>query len=71
MVWRLVPGARITFKPDPIATEAVRVIAKRIDGSNAEKEWGWKIDYSAEEMVNDFLKEMKLRQPFLESYHEC
>ena len=62
IVRRFVPGAKITFKPDPSAIEAVRVISKRIDGTNAEKEWDWKIGYSAEETVKDFLEEMKLRQ---------
>jgi len=62
IVRRFVPGAEITFKPDPAAIEAVRVISKRIDGTNAEKEWDWKIGYSAEETVKDFLVEMKLAE---------
>jgi threonine 3-dehydrogenase len=60
IIKRFAPSAQITFKPDPKAIEAVKVICKRIDGSNAEKEWGWKIRYSAEEMVKDFLEEMNL-----------
>jgi len=59
-----VPGARITFKPDPAALEAVKVLSKRIDGSNARKEWGWEMRYSAEETVRDFLTEMKLAGTF-------
>jgi nucleoside-diphosphate-sugar epimerase len=54
-----VPGAEITFKPDPRAVEVIQSIPARIDGSNARKEWDWTIRYGAEEMVRDFLDELK------------
>jgi len=54
-----VPEAEITFKPDPRAVEVIQSIPARIDGSNARKEWDWEILYGAEEMVKDFLYELK------------
>ncbi len=59
IVKRYVPGAEITFKPDPRAVEVIQSIPATIDGSNASKEWGWHILYSAEDMVRDFLDELK------------
>lgn len=53
------PEAQITFKPDPQAVEVLRYIPSYIDGSNAEKEWGWKLTGSAEDMVRDFIADMK------------
>jgi nucleoside-diphosphate-sugar epimerase len=66
IVKEYVPDAKISFKPDPKAVEVLKTIPKKIDGSNAEKEWGWKIEYSAREMVNDFLEEIRLHR---ERYH--
>lgn len=59
IVKKYVPEAAITFKPDPRAVEVIESIPARIDGSNAEKEWGWVIQYGAEEMVKDFLDDLK------------
>lgn len=53
-----IPDANITFNPDPKAVEVLKTVPKKIDGSNAEREWGWVITYSAEEMVKDFLEEI-------------
>ena len=53
-----VPNAQLTFKPDPVAVEVIKSVPKKIDGGNAEKEWGWKILYSAEEAVKDFLEQL-------------
>lgn len=62
IVKRYVPDAKITFKPDPKAVEILKTIPKKMDGSNAEREWGWKILYSAEETVKDFLEEIRLHR---------
>lgn len=62
IVKEYVPDAKITFKPDPRAIEVLKTVPKKIDGSNAEREWGWKIMYSAEEAVKDFLGEIRLHR---------
>ena len=59
IVKKNVPGAKISFKPDPKAVEVLKTVPEKIDGSNAANEWGWQIKFSAEEMVKDFLKEIK------------
>jgi threonine 3-dehydrogenase len=59
IVLKQVPGAEIRFKPDPRALEVIKTIPAWIDGSNAEKEWDWKIKYDAEETVKDFLRELE------------
>jgi len=53
------PSAQITFKPDP---EVVKIIGKgfgSIDESTAKKEWGWKTQYSIDEMIEDFKRTYK------------
>lgn len=59
IVRKHVPGAKIRFNPDPRAIDVIRSIPTWIDGSNAEKEWDWRINYGAEDTVKDFLKELK------------
>jgi threonine 3-dehydrogenase len=55
------PEVQISFEPDPQAVEVLKYIPRHIDGSNAEREWGWHLDASAEDMVRDFLKDMETR----------
>lgn len=53
------PDAKIHFKPDPNATIGLATIPKIIKGDQAEKEWGWRVTYSLEETVKDFIEEYK------------
>jgi nucleoside-diphosphate-sugar epimerase len=53
------PDAQINFKPDPNAVTALKTIPKIIKGDNAEQEWGWRIEYSLDDMVKDFIEEFK------------
>lgn len=53
-----IPGAELTFRPDPEITELLREIGRlRIDDRRAQSEWGWQPAYSLEDMVDDFIKE--------------
>jgi threonine 3-dehydrogenase len=53
-----IPEAQLTFNPDQKVMELLREIGRlRIDDRCAQSEWGWHIDYSLEEMVDDFIKE--------------
>jgi threonine 3-dehydrogenase len=57
-VCRRVPGARLTFNPDPGTMELLREIGTlRFDEEKARSEWGWKASYSLPEMVDDFIRE--------------
>ena len=53
-----IPGARLTFKPDPTLMELVKEIGTlRFNEERAQAEWGWKTSYSLPEMVDDFIEE--------------
>ena len=53
-----IPGAQLTFHPDPEIAALLREIGRlNIDDSRAQSEWGWKSAYSLEDMVDDFIKE--------------
>jgi nucleoside-diphosphate-sugar epimerase len=53
-----IPGARLTFKPDPDTMELVREIGTlRFDEERARTEWGWKPSYTLSQMVDDFIEE--------------
>jgi threonine 3-dehydrogenase len=53
-----IPGARLTFKPDPALMELVKEIGTlRFNEERARSEWGWKTSYSLPQMVDDFIEE--------------
>jgi nucleoside-diphosphate-sugar epimerase len=54
------PHANLDFRPDPFAMDYHRRFQGIIyDDSVAGKEWNWKMRYSLEEMVTDFIAELK------------
>jgi threonine 3-dehydrogenase len=59
VVKKYYPDARINFKPDPDAAVGLATIPKIIKGDEAEKEWGWRVAYSLEDTVRDFIEEFK------------
>jgi len=53
-----IPGARLTFKPDPALMELIKEIGTlRFSEERARSEWGWKTSYSLPGMVDDFIEE--------------
>ena len=57
------PDARINFKPEPNAVNVIKTIPRIIKGDAAEQEWGWKIEYSLNDTVKDFIAEFKNTNP--------
>lgn len=54
------PNAKLTYKPDPFAMDYHgKNQGKRYEDTMAEKEWGWKPEYSLEKMVEDFYAELR------------
>jgi len=53
------PGAKIDFKPDVDMQKVLNKLLHPIDDSGAQEEWGWKAEYNQEEIVDDFIAEMK------------
>jgi threonine 3-dehydrogenase len=54
-----VPGAQITFVPDPAAQAVLDKLALPLDDTNARKEWNWQPAYDLEQIVADFLRELR------------
>ena len=54
-----IPGAQIDFRPDPMTQPLLNRLTMRYDDSRAREEWDWQPHYSQEEMVDDFLQEMR------------
>lgn len=59
VVKKYYPDAKINFKPDPKAEIGLSTIPKIIKGDRAEEEWGWRVSYSLEDTVKDFIEEYK------------
>ena len=55
-----IPGADISFKPDPELSIGPRRAFSGLDDSNARREWGWKPEFDLEQIVDDFLRELEL-----------
>ncbi len=57
-----IPDAHITFKPDPVAVDLLGKGMGIIDESCAKNEWGWKLEYSIDEMIEDMKKEFRSKK---------
>lgn len=55
VVRRYYPDVKITFNPDPLATEVGKNTPREIRCDEAQKEWGWHVLYSLEDTVKDFI----------------
>ena len=54
------PKAAFHFKPDPAAMAFHNKVSRyTLDDSRAEKEWGWKVEYSLAKMIADYLAELR------------
>lgn len=57
---RYLPQAKLSFNPDPLAMAFHKMSqGVRWDETPAQREWGWKIKYNLEALVEDFIGEMK------------
>ncbi|OPY09104.1 MAG: putative epimerase/dehydratase [Syntrophaceae bacterium PtaB.Bin038] len=60
VVARRIPGARLSFRPDPVVVELLRELGSlRISDECARAEWGWRLSYPLEAMVEDFIGEFE------------
>jgi threonine 3-dehydrogenase len=55
-----VPGAALSFEPDPLVQAILDGTIKPLDDSCARDEWGWSPAYGLDTMVSDFMLEMEL-----------
>lgn len=58
---KVIPDAKITYKPDPATMEMLRNYPiRKVDDSLARAEWGWEPQYTSfEKIVEDFVKEVR------------
>jgi len=63
---KIIPEAKITYKPDPVTMEFFRnQTIKVIDDSRAREEWGWEPLYTDfEKLVADFIQEVRTKTEF-------
>jgi len=58
-VKRILPNAKIHFKPDPHLVSIIGNWPKYFDETRANQEWGWKTQYLLEEATYDFIREVQ------------
>ncbi|MEE9192082.1 MAG: NAD-dependent epimerase/dehydratase family protein [Candidatus Aerophobetes bacterium] len=58
-VRRHVKGARLEFNPDRGMQEIVDSWPEALDETRAREEWGWVVKYRLDDMVEDFVKEVR------------
>ena len=62
-VARAVPGARITFKPDPARQAILDSWPRALDDSLARRDWGWQPAYDLPKMTADLLPKLRALLP--------
>ena len=60
MVRARIPGTQIDFRPNPALQPILAKVTVRFDDRRAHEEWGWEPHYTQEQIVDDFLSEMRL-----------
>ena len=60
MVRARVPGAQIDFQPNPALHPILAKLTVHFDDRRAREEWNWAPHYTQEQIVDDFLSEMRL-----------
>jgi len=59
-ILKYLPQAKLSFNPDPLAMAFHKMSqGVRWDDSPAQREWGWKVHYPLESLVEDFIQEMR------------
>ncbi len=53
-----IPGAEITFEPDPNIQPLVRGLVRPLDDSRAREEWGWEPTHDLGRLIDDFIATM-------------
>jgi nucleoside-diphosphate-sugar epimerase len=60
MVRTRIPAAQIDFQPNPALQPIFDKLTVRFDDRRAREEWSWAPHYTQEQIVVDFLSEMRL-----------
>ena len=66
-VRKRIPGAQLSFRPDPVVVELLRELgALKISEECARREWGWQPAYPLAELVEDFIREFEQNRKYYE-----
>ncbi len=52
----VIPGAELTFAPDPVIVEGIKTMPRQLDDSLARTDWGWRPRHNLVEAIEDFVK---------------
>jgi threonine 3-dehydrogenase len=64
-VKKRIPGARLSFQPDPVVVELLRELGTlKISDASAQTEWGWQLSYPLDAMVDDFIGEFEKNKSY-------
>lgn len=66
VVKKHIPDAKIGFKPDPEIMRALKGLPRAYDESRAREEWNWVPKYSTDDMLQDFIEEVRTRKELYE-----
>jgi len=61
-VGRHIPGADITFEPDPRTVQFVNSIPRQLDDSRARADWDWQPRYMLDDAIEDFVEIVRSRR---------
>ena len=53
---RMVPGAVLSFEPDPVIGNGIKTMPRQLDDSLARSDWGWKPGHTLDEAIADFVR---------------
>ena len=54
-----IPEAKIDFEPDMDLQNILNKLLHPIDDRVAQQEWGWEAEYGQQQIVDDFIAEMR------------
>jgi threonine 3-dehydrogenase len=58
-VRRLVPSAKLTFRADPRRQAILDSWPRRLDDTNARRDWGWRPEFDLEQMTDDLVPRVR------------
>jgi threonine 3-dehydrogenase len=58
-VQRMLPGAKFTFRPDPVRQGILDSWPKSLDDSAARRDWGWRHRYDLDAMTDDLVPRVR------------
>lgn len=60
-ILKVIPEAKIDFKPDAEQIELVYNLPEKLDDTVARRDWGWSPRYSLDDAVEDFINDIRSR----------